>query len=109
MDERFESPHPKRAKSAEESLADESQEKILKLLDTLALEIGALRTEMRSEIGTLRTDMSSEIGTLRTEMCEGFERVERRLGNVETRVGNIEAEQRSFRREFERRIAPLEL
>ncbi len=95
-------------------MADGTQEKILKLLDTIALEVGALRTEMRSEIGTLgseigtlRNEMRTEIGTLRTKMREGFERVGRRLGNVETRVENIETEQRSFRREFERRIAPL--
>jgi archaellum component FlaC len=52
---------------------------------------------------------------LRNEMRLGFSRVDRRLGNIENRVEHLETEVhdvkidlRSFRNEFERRIAPLE-
>jgi hypothetical protein len=52
---------------------------------------------------------------LRNEMRAGFGRVERRIGNLEICVENVETEVRvlqtdlrSFRGEFERRIAALE-
>ncbi len=60
--------------------------KILQLLDVLSVEVAGNRTEMRG----------------------GFNRVERRLGNLEVRVEDIATELRSFRAEFERRITPLE-
>ena len=103
-------------------MENETQAKILQLLDVISVEVAATRTELRdefrreiggpgSEIGGLR----GEIGGLRSEMRTGFNRVERRLGNLETRVENVETELqsvqtdlRAFRGEFERRIAPLE-
>jgi hypothetical protein len=76
---------------------DETQLQILTLLDTLAIEVAESRLELRGEMASLHTDMRT-----------GLERVDRRLGNLETRVETIETEQRSFRREFERRVAPVE-
>jgi hypothetical protein len=78
-------------------VADADQQKILVLLDLLAVQVAETREELRDEIGTLRHEVRS-----------GFERVDRRMGRLETRVESIKTEQRSFRREFERRIAPLE-
>ena len=81
-------------------MENEAQAKILQLLDVISVEVAANRTD------------TSE---LRDEMRSGFSRVERRLGNLEIRVENVETEVRivqtdlrSFRGEFERRIAPLE-
>jgi len=81
-------------------MEDEAQAKILQLLDVISVEVAANRND------------TSE---LRDEMRAGFGRVERRLGNLEIRVENVEKELRvvqtdlrSFRGEFERRIAPLE-
>ena len=74
-------------------MKDEAQAKILKLLDVISVEVAANR---------------SDTSELRAEMRSGFGRVERRLGNLEIRVQNVETELRSFRCEFERRIAPLE-
>ncbi len=81
-------------------MENEAQAKILQLLDVISVEVAANRTE------------TSE---LRNEMRAGFGRVERRLGNLEIRVEGVETELkmvqtdlRSFRGEFERRIAPLE-
>jgi hypothetical protein len=100
-------------------VADETQAKILQLLDVISVEVAATRTELREEfrreIGGLRNDLHGEIGGLRNEMRTGFDRVDRRFGNLETRVESLETEVqtvkvdlRSFRGEFERRIAPLE-
>ena len=79
---------------------DEAPRKILQLLDVISVEVAANR---------------GETSELRSEMRAGFGRVERRLGNVEVRVESLEVrvagmatEIRSFRGEFERRIAPLE-
>lgn len=79
-------------------MEEKAQTKILHLLDVISVEVAANRNETAS------------IGT---EMRAGFDRVDRRLGNLVTRVENLEAEVqtvktdvRSFRREFERRIAP---
>jgi hypothetical protein len=74
-------------------MEDEARAKILQLLDVISVEVAANRNE------------TSE---LRSEMRAGFGRVERRLGNIEVRVETVETELRSFRGEFERRIAPLE-
>ena len=78
-------------------MEEEVQTKILTLLDALTVEVISSREELRGEIGSLRTEVRS-----------GFARVDRRLGNLETGVENIETDLRSFRGEFERRIAPLE-
>ena len=74
-------------------MEDEALAKILQLLDVIAVEVAASRTD------------TSE---LRDELRAGFSRVERRLGNIEIRVETLETDLRSFRGEFERRIAPLE-
>jgi hypothetical protein len=71
----------------------EAQAKMLQLLDVIAIEVAANR---------------SETAGLRVEMHLGLNRVEHRLGNLEARVEGVETELRSFRGEFERRIAPLE-
>jgi hypothetical protein len=91
------------------------QAKILQLLDLIAVEVAANRTETAKLGADLRAELRGEASTLRNgtaelraEMRHGFGRVERRLGNLETRVEGIETELRSFRGEFERRIAPLE-
>ncbi len=97
---------------------EETQLRIFNLLDVLAV-----------EIVESRKDINERIDSLQTEMRQGFDRLERRLGNVETRVEGLEdavegletrfegleigverltIEQRSFRQEFELRIAPLE-
>jgi hypothetical protein len=80
---------------------DETQAKILQLLDVISVEVAATRTELCDEF-------RREIGGLRNETRRGFERVDHRLGNLEIRVENVETELRDFRGEFERRIAPLE-
>ena len=77
-----------------------AEAKILHLLDVISVEVAA----NCGEISGLRSDTD----TLRSEMRVGFNRVERRLGNLEIRVENVETELRDFRGEFERRIAPLE-
>ena len=74
-------------------MGNEANAKILQLLDVISVEVAANR---------------NETSDLRSEMRSGFGRVERRLGNIEVRVETLETELRSFRGEFERRIAPLE-
>ena len=81
-------------------MENDVQAQILHLLDMISVEVGASRAD------------NSE---LRNEVRAGFGRVERRLGNLEVRVESVETELqmvktdlRSFRGEFERRIAPLE-
>jgi hypothetical protein len=95
-------------------MSDETQHKILQLLDVISVEVAANRQEISANC--------HETAELRAEMRTGFGRVERRLGNIEVRVetierrveaieGQVEAvgtELRSFRGEFERRISPLE-
>jgi len=74
-------------------MENEARATILQLLDVISVEVAANRNE------------TSE---LRSEMRLGFGRVERRLGNIEFRVETVETDIRSFRGEFERRVAPLE-
>ena len=88
-------------------MSDETASKILALLDVLAIEVGAGRNDTRT-LDAKVTSLSVETAELRTEMRAGFNRVDRRLGNLETRVEGVETELRSFRHEFERRISPLE-
>lgn len=83
---------------------EDTQNKILRLLDVLSVEVGAIRTEMRG--GFERVD--AEIGELRAENRAGFDRVERRLGSLETRVEGIENESRAFREEIAQRVSSLE-
>ncbi len=79
---------------------DETERKILQLLDTLAVEVAAGRNDTRG--------LDAKVTSLDAKVTSGFERVERRLGHLETRVEEIETDLRAFRGEFERRIAPLE-
>jgi len=77
------------------------------MLDVLAIEVA----EGRREFVGFRADMNEFCA----ETGANFNRIDRRLGNIETRVENIETKVedlgsglRSFRGDFERRIAPLE-
>ena len=72
--------------------------KILLMLDVISVEVVTTKNELRAEMSELRD-----------EVRVGFNRVDRRLGRLETRVEHIETDLGSFRGEFERRIAPLEL
>jgi archaellum component FlaC len=72
--------------------------KILQMLDVISVEVVTTKNELRAEMSELRD-----------EVRVGFNRVDRRLGRLETRVEHIETDLGSFRGEFERRIAPLEL
>jgi tetrahydromethanopterin S-methyltransferase subunit G len=45
---------------------------------------------------------------MRRDMDSGFERVERRLGNIETRVETIEIDVKALRSDFGSRIDTLE-
>ena len=95
-------------------MSDETQHKILQLLDVISVEVAATRQETAANSRAI-VSMRDETGELRTEMRSGFARVDRRLGNVETRLERVETESaatradlRDFRQEFERRVAPLE-
>jgi hypothetical protein len=81
-------------------MESETGAQILHRLDVLSVEVAATRNEF--------SGLRSEFSGLRTEMRTGFQRVDRRLGNLQNRVERVETELRSFRSEFERRIAPLE-
>jgi hypothetical protein len=85
-------------------VSEETEAKILQLLDVISVEVLA----NRGDTAELRAELRSETAELRKEMRAGFTRVDRRLGNLETRVERVETELHSFRGEFERRIAPLE-
>ncbi len=89
-------------------MADESQERIFALLDLLSVEVAQGRKDVAEFRIEIRQELRNEIGSLRNEVRSGFERIDRRFGRLETRVEGVENEQRSFRLEFERRIAPLE-
>jgi hypothetical protein len=58
-------------------MEDNAQAKILQLLDVISVEVAANR---------------NETAELRKEMRVGFNRVDRRLGNLENRVENLEIE-----------------
>jgi hypothetical protein len=79
---------------------EETENKVLALLDVISVEVAASRVD----IGRL----DSKVASLNAQVTSGFERVERRLGHLETRVADVEIEARLFRKEFERRVAPLE-
>jgi hypothetical protein len=93
---------------------DETERKILQLLDTLAVEVAAGRNDTRgldakvTSLDAKVTSLDAKVTSLDAKVTSGFERVERRLGHLETRVEGIETDLRLFRGEFERRIAPLE-
>jgi len=75
---------------------DETEGRILKLLDAISVEVVAGRNDIQ------RLDVKL------TELDVKVDRLDHRLGRVETRVEGVETELRSFRHEFERRISPLE-
>ena len=56
-------------------MSDETQHKILQLLDVISVEVAANRQEISAN--------RRETVELRTEMRAGFGRVERRLGHIE--------------------------
>jgi hypothetical protein len=85
-------------------MEDNIQAKILQLLDVISVEVAANRNQTTQ----LGEEMRSEFASVRHEMRGGFDRVDRRLGNLEDRVETLETEVRDFRGEFERRIAQLE-
>ena len=85
-------------------MEDNIQAKILQLLDVISVEVAANRNQTTQ----LGEEMRSESASVRHEMCGGFDRVDRRLGNLKNRVETLETEVRDFRGEFECRIAPLE-
>jgi len=89
-------------------MESETEAKILRLLDVISVEVAANRNELRNVESGLSSELHREISGLRIEMRSGFNRVERRLGNLETRVEGVETGLRSFRAEFERRITSLE-
>jgi predicted RNase H-like nuclease (RuvC/YqgF family) len=80
---------------------------ILHLLGVLSVQVGA------TQAGVQR--LESRVDSLATEMRTGFDRVERRLGNLETRVEGIETrlervETRveSIAENLEKRVSALE-
>ncbi len=88
--------HPKtrfRSDRSERFVKDQMAE-VRKLLDVLAVEVGA----GRHDTAELRKDTAE----LRDEMRSGFGRVERRLGNLGNRVEGVETELCSFRAELAR-------
>ncbi len=78
--------------------------RILKLLDVLSVNVAQGHAELRNDIRGL----DAKVNDLDAKIGNGFERVERRLGKLESRIENVETEGREFRKEFERRVAPLE-
>jgi archaellum component FlaC len=76
---------------------DEPLQKIFGLLDALSVQVGTTQAEMHAGFARLEAKVDA-----------GFDRVERRLGNLETRVEGIETEFRAFREETERRVTLLE-
>lgn len=88
-------------------MSDETQNKVLQLLDVISVEVAATRQETAANSEAI-VAMREETAELGTEMRAGFGRVERRLGHIEVRVETVETELRSFRGEFERRVAALE-
>jgi hypothetical protein len=64
-------------------MAEQFEERVLRMLDALSVGLVAMRDE-------LRTEFRNEIGSLRTEMREGFGRIERRIGHSENRIEDLE-------------------
>jgi len=97
-----------RGKRAEGGGTDEQMTaKILGVLDVIAIAVAEHRTET-AEHRKETTEHRKETTEHCIETRAGFERVERRLGNLQTRVESLETNVRDFRIDFERRIAPLE-
>jgi trimeric autotransporter adhesin len=89
---------------------DETGTKILKLLDVISIEVAAGRNDIRS-IDAKVTSLDAKVTSLDakvTSLDAKVERIDYRLCRVETRVEDVETGLRSFRQEFERRVAPLE-
>jgi archaellum component FlaC len=82
---------------------DETERRILKLLDVISVEVVAGRNDIQ-RLDAKVTGLDAKV----TELDVKVDRLDRRLGRVGTRVEGVETELRSFRHEFERRISPLE-
>ena len=81
----------------------QTEQKILQLLEALVIEVAAGRNDIRG-IDVKVTGIEVKVTGLEVK----FDRLDRRLGRVETRVEGVETQLRLFRHEFERRISPLE-
>ncbi len=86
---------------------EETENKMLALLDVISVEVAASRVDI-GRLDAKVASLDAGLTSLNTQVISGFERVERRLGHLETRVEDVEIEARLFRKEFERRVAPLE-
>jgi ribosomal protein L29 len=51
--------------------------------------LGGLRQQMTEELGGLRQQMTEELGGLRQQMTDGFERVDRELGEVKRDLAEV--------------------
>ena len=92
-------------------MSEGTEAKTLHLLGVISAEVLANRgdtAELRADLRSESAGFRSEPAQLRKEVRAGFTRVDRRLGNLETRVEPVETELRSFRGEFELRVALLE-
>jgi hypothetical protein len=75
---------------------EQNFERVFKLLDVLSVEVALNRNEtveVRADVGGLRGELGGlrgEVGGLRKDMEFGFERVDRRLGNIESRIEALE-------------------
>ncbi|MBD5654749.1 MAG: hypothetical protein IAI50_06160 [Candidatus Eremiobacteraeota bacterium] len=74
--------------------------RILRLLDVISIEVGAVRNDVRL-LDAKVVGLEVKIDRLDVKL----DRLDVRAGRAETRVEGVETEVRSFRREF---IAPLE-
>lgn len=89
---------------------DETERRILKLLDVISVEVVAGRNDIQ-RLDAKVTGLDAKVTGLDakvTGLDVKVDRLDRRLGRVETRVEGVETELRLFRHEFERRISPLE-
>jgi RimJ/RimL family protein N-acetyltransferase len=103
---------------------EETETKVLALLDVIAVEVAASRADigrldakvasLDTKVASLDTKVTSldtkvtSLDTKVTSLETRFDRVDQRLGRIETRVEGLETEVRTFRLEFERRVAPRE-
>jgi hypothetical protein len=81
--------------------------RILGLLDVLSVKLAESRAELRNGIRGLDAKFN-KLDAKFAGLDVKVDRLYRRLGRIETRVEGVETERRSFRTEFELRVAPLE-
>ena len=90
-----------------EMAEDDQLQRIFSLLDVLSVQAGATHAgvdALREETRNGFERVERRLGNVETRL----EGVERRLGNVETRVEGVETELRAFRNETNRRVSSLE-